>query len=191
MRIVLSGPAHSGKTTLARILAENGFVLVDYTGYIKRAASKAIFDATGAVVTHETIEANKKDYRTFLQSFCEIAGFNDGAGVEEVLAQTPGWQDAEHVVFDNVRFSRQLMPLMPHGFILVTLIASESVCLKRAMDAGASAKDFEASSAHPSEMSYPVGTIMLNAEKPQWQIAGDLLSLVSKDYSKSVTINTP
>lgn len=152
MRVALMGPAYAGKTTLATKLAESGFALVSYTDHLKSKAAEALC-SIGLPTSVTDINQNKIFYRALLQDLGTVLGFDRGEFVEEALA-TAG--NAEHIVFDNVRFLPQWEKLAPLGFTLVYLAITPMEQEVRAREAGLSAAELGKVLSHPAEVGFPL-----------------------------------
>lgn len=186
MRIALSGQAYTGKSTLAKSLVTyHNFRLVDYTSYIKAALIKALHAATNVTLTSAYVDAHKKDYRTFLQGFAEVGGFNAGGGVvgalHEACGNEPPWPN--NMVFDNVRTQNQMDILEEYGFVLVTLDVPESERWKRAKELGVSEREYQEMSAHQTEKNIPIGALRLDGHETPFTLATLLATLAQKSYS--------
>jgi hypothetical protein len=105
-----------------------------------------------------------------------VVGFDKGAFVEELVASAG---DAEHIVFDNVRFLSQWERLVPLGFTLVHLAITPMEQEIRARDAGLSAAELGKALSHPAEVGFPLpeGTISLPHE---WSTAVKASSLIEQ-----------
>jgi hypothetical protein len=137
--IALHGEFLSGKSTLAKRLAYDGFMVVSYTNLLKEYAAKAL-TACGIPTTLEDILADKERYRPFLIELGTLLGFDQGFGIRDQIIPLIAGQ--EFVVFDNVRFPAQMNILAEYGFRLVRIITPEVVRLERAYAAGLSDVDF-------------------------------------------------
>lgn len=118
--IALTGPAYSGKTTLARELEQRGYFLVSYTDLLKFYAVRTLASADIRTSVEE-IKQNKEKYRPFLQELSVLIHFHDNPMyVHKALSQ---WYETGRppCVFDNVRDVRQAEELQWIGFELVEL----------------------------------------------------------------------
>jgi hypothetical protein len=138
IRVALTGPMYSGKTTLANVLErEHHFININYTRIIKQlacdmlnAVSYAEFMGLGDEVNVSDIEAHKAQYRGFLQEIGTLCGFDNGGFVDKVcenLDQYPYGQ----AVFDNVRFESQYLKLKEKGFVLCRFVDPQMVSATR------------------------------------------------------------
>lgn len=176
MKVALTGPMYSGKSTLAKYLETNAnFWLMNYTDSLKDMGVRAL-QAAGISITLDDILTNKKRYRPFLQELGTAVGFDDGYGVQQCI---DAWHDAgepEHVVFDNVRFASQYAQLIPHGFVLVKLHLSPEEISRRARSKGVSADEIRKLMEHQAESGVK-SDLWINAERPVEQIAETLLRM--------------
>jgi hypothetical protein len=127
--IALTGPAGAGKTTLARALRDQGYSLLDFTGYLKSLAVRSL--APHMSISVYDINQDKARYRGYLQEFAELIGFSDNPNyVEDVLAF---WHRSgkPKAVFDNVRSITQALTLKQYGFQIVRLTISPAVLAAR------------------------------------------------------------
>lgn len=139
LRLALTGGLFSGKTTLADALVErSGFQKIDYTGLLKTFVVEAL-KAIGVEVTIEDILANKEKYRPLIIELGHVIGFDDGYGIDEILAAL---EDDKSYVFDNCRFDAQYEKLVEAGFILVRITTPMRVRLARAMGQGITRAEF-------------------------------------------------
>lgn len=176
MRVALMGPVYAGKTTLAKELVEHhGFTLVNYTDHLKAKAAEALC-AIGLPTSVTDINTNKIFYRALLQDLGTVLGFDQGEFVEEALA-TAG--EAEHIVFDNVRFLPQWQRLEPLGFRLVYLAITPMEQEVRARDAGLNAQALGKVLSHPAEVGFqlPADAITLPHE---WSTSTKATSLIQQ-----------
>lgn len=173
MRIALHGPMYSGKTTLSRqLVAAHGFVLVNYTDYLKELAARALCHL-GQYTSVEQIKADKTRFRSFLQDLGTLLGFDDGAFVEQCLFEQAaivwtGPQEAalpERIVFDNVRTPAQFAILQRFGFHLVRLDIPRELQRHRALELGISGEELVRVTMHGIEQPLPstAGELVLDA----------------------------
>jgi len=137
IRIALTGPMHSGKTTLAKYLEDTEkFALCNYTDTLKKLLVIMLNEIDYAQLanlprelTVADVKANKAKYRPMLQELGTLLGFDNGGYVDVVtrVLKTSGMP----AVFDNVRFASQLEMLKPRGFKLVRFVDSNNVCAQR------------------------------------------------------------
>jgi hypothetical protein len=92
-------------------------------------------------------------YRALLQDLGTVLGFDQGECVEEALARAG---DAEHIVFDNIRFLPQWQRLEPLGFRLAYLAITPMEQEVRAREAGLSAEALGKVLRHPAEVGFPL-----------------------------------
>lgn len=175
MRLALTGPQLSGKTTLARYLQDNhGYIWVNYTDYLKTLAARAL-QSIGITVTVEDILANKPAYRAFLQELGTIVGFDKGNYVLDCLNETcrkagfHGGLLPSNVVFDNVRFSSQFALLLPCAFRLVRLAVDPAT---RGSRGTIIAGDHYAEQGVP----FHLGELTLDASKPTVELVEAILN---------------
>jgi len=150
--IALAGPQLAGKTTLARALVNEGYLLIDFTSLLKRIAVASLAGA-GHMTTVEEINERKLLYRPYLQGLGTVIGFNiDSRYVLAALAEAM-WHAERKAVFDNVRTVEQYCALAELGFELVYLDTSEDIRYRRAesRDSNLTLDAFMQQHAHPVE----------------------------------------
>ena len=185
MRIALHGPMYSGKTTLSRqLVAAHGFVLVNYTDYLKELAARALTHL-GQYTSVEQIKADKTRFRSFLQDLGTLLGFDSGGFVEECLFEQAavvwtGPQEAAlpgNIVFDNVRTPAQFAILQRFGFRLVRLFLPTDEQVHRALEAGVAIPELVRVGQHSIETPLPpqAGELTLDATLPVEELANAVL----------------
>lgn len=154
MRVALTGPALSGKTSLAKALSDAGWTHLNFTDEIKRVAAVALtaidreyFGYTEAV-TVEDIKRNKAEYRPLLQILGTLLGFDQGLMVE-ALVESLG--PRELVVFDNVRTEDQAAILRDYGFVIVKIDCPDYLLVERLRESGADTAEHEQAMQHAVE----------------------------------------
>lgn len=169
MRIALTGPMFSGKTTLANYLQDNhGYVWVNYTDYLKTLAVRAL-QSIGLSARVEDILTNKPTYRPFLQELGTVVGYDQGSYVLDCLNEAcAGYPLPDDVVFDNVRFATQYAKLQPLDFRLVRLAIDPATRGSRGV---------VVSDDHYAEQGVPTqpGELVLDARLPTVELAAQLL----------------
>lgn len=166
MRLAICGPKGSGKTTIARYMAEeHGWLHIDYTGLLKSWLVEAVNDCREQRdFTLEELVESKEKYRHLLQQWGELVGFDNGNGVEESLIPMLN-EPKRHIIFDNVRFQAQFDILDDYGFVLGRL---ETV--RRAYSPAEA-------DGHPAEHQVLRPDIIINADRTVDEIALVLLRL--------------
>src|SRR5258708_7644824 len=103
MLLAVYGGSLSGKTTLCKALAQEGYLHINFTDILKALLAEAL-TAARTPTSVEDITTHKEHYRPLLQAFGVVVGFDtDPDYVEEALQP---WKRADYygdVVFDNVR----------------------------------------------------------------------------------------
>lgn len=157
MRVAITGPMYSGKTSLGRFLEKHyDWYFMDYTGSIKQHLVNAL---NGVYKTNhvsvDDINQDKKRFRPLLQELGSYLGYDEGYYVDEMLER---WErdtandDAERpVYFDNVRFPAQFDLLRTRGFVLVQLQISNIEQRQRARGLGVGVDELERVAAHKAE----------------------------------------
>ncbi|GHO44552.1 hypothetical protein [Ktedonospora formicarum] len=147
IKVALAGGLGSGKTTLAHALEARGFVLVNFTGWLKELYSRAL-SSIGYSVTVEEILANKENYRVHLQHFADMIEWQtDPTYVSQCIDETAiEWYRG--IVFDNVRTEVQAREAQRRGFTVIELIVPDDV---RARRAGLPLETFLERSKHSTE----------------------------------------
>lgn len=179
MRFALHGPMFSGKTTIAQLLEErHGYTWLNYTDFGKELCAHALSALLGRTVTQAEVVARKNEWRDFIIQALRIYGFDEGAGVDELLERT----GEEHIVFDNVRYQSQWDKLQPHGFTLVRLVISGEEQKRRAGQAGMDLMTFLRvcgdSSECPLTFQDEEVTLYVDGKTPQ-ELAQQLLGLAA------------
>lgn len=190
LKLALHGPLKSGKSSLAQALQERGFQYLNYTDLLKQLLCEALA-SIGVNLTVEEIHANKEKYRQLIIEFASVAGFDDGFGIDRMLAEIK--PDATGVVFDNVRFLPQWKLLKAEGFILVRLTTSERIRLARARSEGMQRSIFEALATLDTEKPLPPqdGEITLNVAGNMETVIDELTAQVVSRAQTAWTLDTP
>jgi hypothetical protein len=184
VRIALTGPMYSGKTTLAEHMRDNhGWFRIGYNDIIKERLAYELSVLEGRVITVDDIIADKKKYRTALQKLGDALGFNEGNGV--LLAMRRWERDRKSynqpVIFDNVRFPGQFERLKEYGFVLVKLEVDTYACRDRATQVGVSTLEFASAVSHFAEAGVGLSPdLFINGDRPTAVIADILLRLTGK-----------
>lgn len=131
--VVLVGPMHAGKSTIAHLLVENwGYERIALADSVKDDAVYLVnqwFSLYGipSEITRIDIEANKAQFRPFLQWLGtelgrEFTG-NDRFWIDQFLGKV-NWVDGP-VVCDDCRFPNEAEALRAAGFLVVRVVRPE------------------------------------------------------------------
>lgn len=147
MRIALTGPAYSGKTTLADYLEEHcGWTKLNYTDRITIDVAKALSAVRERPVTVDEIMRDKEKHRPILKALSAYLGYNQGYGVKDLLQEYEAQRDyseRELVVWDCVRYERQADILVDAGFVIVEMEVEVVTQQTRAFAKGITAEKLE------------------------------------------------
>lgn len=175
MKIALYGKPCSGKTTFANYLRDtHGFYKMDFTDLIKETVVDML-NFANLDITVEDVHKEKERFRPLLQTVAATLGFDEGYGVDQVIAK---WVDAgcpQNVVFDNVRYMKQYERLVPYGFVLVELAVSNGQWQQRATQKGTTVYNLSEQMKRDMEEIWP--DLILNGNGPVTHIAETLLRL--------------
>lgn len=179
MKLALHGARFSGKSTLARALEARGWQWLNYTDLIKEMLCEALA-AIGITLTVEQIHENKEFYRNLIIEFATVAGFDDGFGVDRMLASIR--PDAEGVVFDNVRFLPQWEMLEKEGFTLVRLTTQDHFREARGRAVGVTRDELRLAALRSTETPLPEqpGEIRLHQVGAIEDVLNDLTALLAE-----------
>jgi hypothetical protein len=155
--IALTGPIGSGKTTLSRAL-EPDYLRINFTDFLKQLAASCL--SFVVPITLEDIVNNKPKYRSFLQEFGTLIGFDCNSSYITVLLESWERMGQPSATFDNIRFAAQAEYLKERGFHIVKL------ALPYGLSRGDVAVGVQA--AHPAEAGIPdyLIDVVLDASLP-------------------------
>jgi len=185
MKLTLTGPMYSGKTTLSRYLADVlGFARYDDSYMLKELACTAL-GAVGCPTSPEAMIKDKPTYRAFLQEFGVLCGYDSPTEPRGVVETYRRWEadgKPQYAVHETVRTVNQARYLMDRGWTLVRLKVSPDVQLHRARKAGATEFQLATWAMHPVDMGVPhmPGEVVLDADHPVSTLA-DVLVEVTRD----------
>lgn len=165
--IALAGGIASGKSSVARALGERGYLVVEHADVLKQLLVDALA-SIGVVLTLEEIKANKAQYRTLLQEFGSVIGFDSGRYISMALHEM-GWDGEGAAVIDNVRTDAQAAEARRWGFQVVRLNVSDYTRWDRLRASGVSATKIGQHESHPIERG-------ISASLIDYQVSSDVLS---------------
>jgi dephospho-CoA kinase len=178
-RVALTGKAYAGKTQLAQALCRAGYVYINYTDLLKKAASQAL-TAVGTTTLPEDILKHKGRYRAFLQELGDLVGFSGGGRWMRQALELWLENPSRPVVFDNVRTDSQFRMLQEYDFRLVEVWAPTHVRYERAKAAGVSRAELEHVLEHPIErgIDESISRLALNGTLPVEQLVREIVEAV-------------
>lgn len=176
VKVAFSGSIMSGKSTVCRLLADRGFYLMDYTGYLKELAADELAQETGQSIDRDYLDKHKQEFREYLQKFGTRFGSQHGHGIADVASKWMVSERNANIAYDNIRYERQfevLSNIIP-GFVHVGLRLSEHEQKERARRKGVFPEELEHIKQHMAEQPVPA-EIYIDASRPAHEIANIFL----------------